>query len=127
MGILNVILSLALVGQLGILGVALGTAIPNVLFAVFVVHLACKDLGVPAGEYATYVAGRAVIGATVPLAALVTFRQFVGFAGLPQLVAGGLVLVAVFAATWFLFVYRDDPYLPLPRRRSPLPRPGEPS
>jgi O-antigen/teichoic acid export membrane protein len=126
MGLVNVGLSLALVREHGIFGVALGTAIPNVLFAAFVLALACKDLGVPAGEYAAYVCARPVIGALVPLGALVAFRQTVGFGGLPQLVAGGLLLVAVFAATWLVFVYRRDPHVILFRDRAPA-RPENPS
>jgi O-antigen/teichoic acid export membrane protein len=114
MGICNLVLSLLLVKTYGILGVAVGTAIPNVLFALFVAVTACRELGVRPGEYARYVAGRAVVGALVPFGALVAFRATVGFNGLPQLVAGGFLLVAIFAATWFLFVYRNDHLVPLP-------------
>jgi O-antigen/teichoic acid export membrane protein len=128
MGIVNLVISLALVKPLGILGVALGTAIPNVLFALFVLHLACKDLGVPLNEYAAYVTGRTLVGALVPLGALLAFRATVGFDGLPRLVAGGLLLVAVFAVTWSTFVYRGDPHVTLPRLRGvSKPRPGNPS
>jgi peptidoglycan biosynthesis protein MviN/MurJ (putative lipid II flippase) len=115
MGIINLVLSLLLVEPFGILGVALGTAIPNVLFALFVAATACRELGVRPKEYAAYVAGRAIAGAVIPFGALVAFRATVGFSGLPQLVAGGILLVAIFAATWIFFVYRNDPLVSLPR------------
>jgi O-antigen/teichoic acid export membrane protein len=126
MGLVNVGISLALVREHGILGVALGTAIPNVLFALFVLALACKDLGVTIGEYVAHVCARPLIGALIPLGALVGFRQTVGFGGFPQLVAGGLLLVAAFAATWLLFVYRGDPHVVLLRNRA-TSRPENPS
>src|SRR4029078_11250099 len=88
MGLVNLAISLALVRPLGILGVAIGTAIPNVLFALFVLHLACKDLCVPIAECVKYVVVRALVGALVPLGVLLAFRQTIGFAGWPQLVAG---------------------------------------
>src|SRR4029078_3962243 len=75
MGLVNLAISLALVRPLGILGVAVGTAIPNVLFALFVLHLACKDLSVPIAEYVKYVVVRALVGALVPLGALRALPQ----------------------------------------------------
>ena len=45
-GVLNVVLSVALARPLGLAGVALGTAIPNVLFAAAVLVMACRELGV---------------------------------------------------------------------------------
>jgi O-antigen/teichoic acid export membrane protein len=115
MGIVNLVVSLALVRSLGILGVAIGTAIPNVLFALFVLHLACKDLGIPIGEYVKYVLVRALFGALVPLGVLLAFQHTVGFADWPQLIAGGVACVVAFAATWYFFVYRGDEHVVLPR------------
>src|SRR6185295_1171093 len=47
MGAINLVLSLALVRSHGILGVAFGTALPNVLFAGAVLLRACRELDVP--------------------------------------------------------------------------------
>jgi O-antigen/teichoic acid export membrane protein len=127
MGIVNLAISLLLVRPLGILGVAIGTAVPNVLFALFVLHLACKDLSVPIAEYVKYVIARAVVGALVPLGVLLAFRQTIGFAGWPQLVAGGIACVAAFAVTWFFFVYRGDEHVVLPRLWGASSRTGNPS
>lgn len=62
-GVLSVVLSILLVGPLGLAGVALGTAIPNVLFAVFVLREACRELDTPVAEYVRYVVPRAIVGA----------------------------------------------------------------
>jgi len=111
MGIVNLAISLVLVGRLGILGVAIGTAIPNVIFAAFILHLACKELGITLREYGSYVVGRAAAGALVPLGALWLFQRVLPLDGLVQLAAGGIVMMAVFALVWIFFVYRRDPYL----------------
>lgn len=113
MGALNLVVSLALVGPLQILGVALGTAIPNVLFAGFVLVLACRELAIPLREFLGYVVLRAVAGAAVVLGVLWTFGATLGFDSLPKLVAAGLVSVAVFGLVWLAFVYRRDAYLDL--------------
>lgn len=119
MGAVNVAISLALVAQYGIFGVALGTAIPNVLFALFVLVLACRELSVGVGEFVGYVVVRALVGALVPLAALWIFKSSVGLDTFPKLVAAGLVSIATFVAVWLAFVYRADAHLdtaPLLRR-----------
>ena len=73
-GVLNLALSVLLVGPFGLVGVALGTAIPNVLFAVVVLVLACRELGTPLSHYLRYVVARAVVGAVPVLALLLWFR-----------------------------------------------------
>ena len=63
-----------LAGPLGLAGVALGTAIPNVLFAVVVLAIACRELGIPMASYLGYVVPRAALGALPVLALLLWFR-----------------------------------------------------
>jgi len=113
MGILNVGLSLALVGPHGILGVAYGTAIPNVLFSAAMLCLACRELGVPLSKFVGYVAVRACAGALAPLALLLAIKHGLHPAGLASLFLAGLASVAVFAVVWIYFVYRGDPHLDL--------------
>ena len=113
MGILNLGASLALVGPYGILGVALGTAVPNVLFAVALLALACRALGVSLASYVGYVAVRAGAGVLVPLALLLAIKHGLRPASLGTLLLAGLASSAVFAAVWILFVYRNDPHLDL--------------
>src|SRR5437773_12359346 len=62
-GLVNLGLSILLVRPLGLAGVALGTAIPNVLFAAAVLVQACRELDAPVAEYLRYVFPRAALGA----------------------------------------------------------------
>ena len=112
-GLLNLVLSLALVGPLGLPGVALGTAIPNVLFAVVVLLLACRELETPFKQYVQYVVLRAALGAVPVLAFLLWIRLGVGIHTLFGLVGAGAAMVLLYGVTWILFVYRNDPYLDL--------------
>ncbi|HTI03935.1 MAG TPA: polysaccharide biosynthesis C-terminal domain-containing protein [Gemmatimonadales bacterium] len=119
-GVLNLVLSIVLVKPLGLAGVALGTAIPNVLFAAAVFVQACKVLDVSAGDFFRYVVPRAVLGALPALALLLWLKAELDVRGLLAIAAAGVAMVVVFAATLVFFVYRNDPYLDL---RSFLPRP----
>jgi len=118
-GVLNLGLSIALVRPLGLAGVALGTAIPNVLFAIVVFVQACREFDVSLGKFFGYVVPRAVLGALPALAVLLWFKVQLDVRGLVALAAAGVVMVLVFAATCVFFVYRNDPYLDL---RAALPR-----
>ena len=117
-GVVNLVLSIALVGKLGLVGVALGTAIPNVLFAVAVFVQACRQLDVSMGTFFRYVVPRAVLGALPALAVLLWFKIQLDVRSLVALTAAGVAMVVVFAATCVFFVYRNDPYLDL---RASLP------
>jgi O-antigen/teichoic acid export membrane protein len=122
MGALNLGLSLALVGSHGILGVALGTAVPNVLFAVALLLLACRELGVPLASYLGYVGGRALIGAAAPLALLYAVKERLHPTSFVGLIGAGVGSVVVFAFVWVAFVYRSDPHLDLRPLRSRIAR-----
>ncbi|MEE8468164.1 MAG: polysaccharide biosynthesis C-terminal domain-containing protein [Planctomycetota bacterium] len=113
MGLLNVGLSIALIGPLGLPGVALGTAIPNVLFAGFVLTTACGELHVRLGEYLRHVLGRALPGVVVPVIFLLLLKWGPGVSSRPALLGSGLGFTVLFAACWILFVYRGDPHLDL--------------
>ena len=54
-GVLNLVLSIALARPFGLAGVAIGTAIPNVLFAAVVLVVACRELGIGLPAYFAYV------------------------------------------------------------------------
>jgi O-antigen/teichoic acid export membrane protein len=118
-GLLNVGLSLLLARPYGLVGVAVGTAVPNMLFALALIALACRVLNLTLVEYARYVIPRAALGALPVVALLVWFKvgwQVHGFAGLA---AAGSTMVLVFGAIWIFFVYRDDPYVDM---KAPLGR-----
>lgn len=112
-GLLNLLISVTLARPLGLTGVALGTAIPNVLFAIVVLVLACRELGITVAVYTRYVIPRASFGAVPVLALLLWFKLGLQVHDMPGLIAAGSAMVVVFALTWILYVYRDDPYVDL--------------
>jgi O-antigen/teichoic acid export membrane protein len=120
-GLLNLGLSILLVRPLGIAGVALGTAIPNVLFAAFVLVLACRELETPVSEYLRYVVPRALLGALPVLGLLLWFKLGLDVRSLGGLALAGTAMVVLFGLTWVFFVYRNDRYVNL-RMRFPLLR-----
>jgi O-antigen/teichoic acid export membrane protein len=122
-GVLNLGLSIALARPMGLAGVALGTAIPNVLFAALVLWWACRELKTPIGVYLRYVVPRATLGSVPVLALLLWCRDTLDVRTLPELVGAGVAMVAVFAAVWVFYVYRRDPYMALRARIAPAPQP----
>jgi O-antigen/teichoic acid export membrane protein len=120
-GVTNLVLSIVLVRPLGLAGVALGTAIPNVLYAAFLFVQVCRELDVPLAAYLRYVFPRAALGALPVLGLLLWFRVGLDVRSLVGLAGAGVAAVLLFALTWVFFVYRNDPYIDL---RSRLPRLG---
>jgi len=112
-GLVNLGLSILLVGKLGLAGVALGTAIPNVFFAFLVLSVACRELKISVMHYARYVIPRAALGAFPVLALLLWFKVGLDVRSLAGLAGSGVAMMALFAVTWVFFVYRNDPYLDL--------------
>ncbi len=115
-GLINLGLSIALARPLGLAGVAIGTAVPNVLFAALILWQACHELGTPVGQYLRYVVPRATVGVVPVVALLLWCKNGLDVRTLPELVGAGLAMVLVFALTWVFFVYRNDPYLDLRSR-----------
>jgi O-antigen/teichoic acid export membrane protein len=116
-GVLNLILSIVLARPFGLAGVAIGTAVPNVLFAAVVLIVACRELGIGVTAYLRYVVPRAAAGAVPPLALLIWFKSGMQVQTFPGMAAAGASMVVLFAITWLLFVYRGDPYVDMRPRR----------
>lgn len=112
-GLLNLAISLVLVRSMGIEGVAIGTAVPNILFAVIVLALALRETGVGVGTYLGYAVARTVVAAVPVAAFLVWWRERVDIPGLPGLVLGGLASMSLYGALTVLWVYRGDPRIDL--------------
>jgi len=104
MGLLNLVLSLALVQSHGIFGVALGTAIPNVLFALFTLFLVCRELAITPADLLTSALLRPLLAAT-PLALLLAFYEHHHpVTNWFALIASGLLFVALGLLLWRQFV-----------------------
>ena len=112
-GIANLVLSMILARRWGLTGVAIGTAIPNVVFAIYALFVACRELGVGVLRFVHYVVPRAALGALPPLALAMSFKLGMHVQNLPGLTVAGIAMLAVSGVTWILFVYRDDPYVDL--------------
>src|SRR5258706_5748488 len=105
-GVVNLGLSIALARPMGLAGVALGTAIPNVLFAGLVLWQACRQLETPVSQYLRYVVPRATLGVIPVLALLLWCRDTLDVRSLPEPVGAGVAMLFVFAVTRGLFVDR---------------------
>jgi O-antigen/teichoic acid export membrane protein len=112
-GFLNLGLSLALAQPFGIVGVAIGTAVPNVLFAVMVAVVTCRELEIGLWRYVGYVVPRAVAGAVPVLALLLWFRLGLDVSGLVGLAIAGIAAVGLSGLIWIAFVYHRDPLVNL--------------
>ncbi len=115
-GVVNLGLSIALARPLGIAGVAIGTAVPNLLFAGLVLVVACRELNTSLGDYVRYVVPRAVLGGIPVLALLLWFKVGLDVRGLVGLALAGAVMSVVFALIWVTFVYRNDRYVEVSAR-----------
>ncbi len=110
MGLCNLTLSLILVQHYGIYGVAVGTAVPNVVFALLFMYLACKHVEVPIDDYLKYSVQRSIFGALPALGFLALMKYQVGVEGWLLVLASGVVYTAIFIVCQLFFVYKDDPY-----------------
>lgn len=118
-GLVNLGLSILLARPLGIAGVAIGTAVPNALFALVVLVHACHELKTPLAEYLRYVVPRATLGSLPVLGLLLWFKLGLDVRSLGGLASAGVAMVLLFGLTWVFFVYRHDPYLDLRSRLAP--------
>jgi O-antigen/teichoic acid export membrane protein len=109
MGVLNIGLSIYLIRDYGILGVALGTAIPNVLYAAWVLRETCRALEVSLGEWCAHSLGRAVPAALLPAGGLYWLLTQRPPTDMFELCLAGAGSVLAFALLWVSFVYRGDP------------------
>jgi O-antigen/teichoic acid export membrane protein len=110
-GLMNLLLSVVLARPLGLVGVALGTAIPNVIFALIVLVVACRELAIPCSAYVKYVIPRALLGALPIFALLLWFKQGWQVETIAGLTAAGCAMLVLFGLTWIFFVYRNDQYV----------------
>lgn len=111
MGLTNLSLSLILVRPYGIMGVALGTAIPNVLFSLLFLREACKRLDLSIGEWLSYTLGRLLPATALCAGALAFVSSQVHIAGYPMVIGAGVAYTALFAVFAIGFIYHGDRFL----------------
>ncbi len=119
-GITNIAISIALIGPFGLFGVALGTAIPNIIYAVVILIYACRAIESSILAYMAYVLPRCIIGAIPVIAGLVWLKAEFAPRSLPELMLSGIAMVVVFVVIWVGFVYRHDRYMDLLARLKSL-------
>jgi O-antigen/teichoic acid export membrane protein len=107
-GVLNLILSIALAHPYGLLGVAIGTAIPNVIFGVVLLVICAHELDFRVSDYLSRVVWMPVLGALPLAAVLVWSHHSFTRPHLTGILLAGFVSSVVFAVVWTFFVYRTD-------------------
>ncbi|MFT7671431.1 MAG: O-antigen/teichoic acid export membrane protein [Planctomycetota bacterium] len=112
--LLNLGLSIALVNMgYGIAGVAIGTALPQFLFAIYLLLVTCAELELKPIRWIKYVGGRALIGSLPCVAFLLWMERGLDVRSFPALIAAGVGMLAIYSCTWIFFVYRGDRFLDL--------------
>ena len=112
-GLLNLGISVVLVRTMGLPGVALGTAIPNTLFAGTMVYAASRSIGLDPMEWVKYVFGKALIGGALALAGMMALRRWIHVDSIPTFLLSGILCTLIFGLIWVFFVHRNDPYVDL--------------
>lgn len=109
-GVANVVVSVMLAkAGYGILGVAFGTALPNIAFGLLLLDRALREVGLSGRAYFAYVLPRAVLG-VVPVWLALLVVQELEPAGMLELLAYGGLSLLVAAVSAVLIVFRGDPY-----------------
>ncbi len=107
-GVLNLILSIALAHPYGLLGVAIGTAIPNVLYSVFLLTICAHELDFRVSDYFSHAVWMPLLGALPVAAVLAWSHHSFTRLHLPDILLAGVVAGVAFTVVWSLFVYRND-------------------
>jgi O-antigen/teichoic acid export membrane protein len=111
MAVANLVISLVLVKPIGIVGVAIGTAVPNILYAIYLVHSSCQLLDISVLAYLRYVYLKAALTAIPVLLFLVWAEDRFHPQSIVELALAGLCSVALGGILWVLIVLRNDQYI----------------
>ncbi len=111
MGVVNLMISIALVPEYGIAGAAIGTAVPNAVFALAMIGWVLRETGQPAWAYLRYVFAGTAVPAALPIGLLAMAHFGLGWRGFTGLLVGGALYTALFGALWLGVVLRNDPYM----------------
>jgi O-antigen/teichoic acid export membrane protein len=102
--IANLALSVVLVHQYGMLGVAIGTAVPVVIANLFILlPAACRRVGMGVAEFLRLVAIAPLAGAVPATAAVLAFRVFAPPESIGAIVLEGALVGLIYVAAVFAF------------------------
>ena len=110
-GLFNLGLSIALVGQYGLIGVAIGTAIPNIVFSFYILNLACRSVNIKITYWFLYVTLKCAIGALISLFFLITLKNFIVVSDFLSIFMLGIPYTLVFVLLSIFFIFNKDPYI----------------
>jgi O-antigen/teichoic acid export membrane protein len=100
-GVANIVMSIALVGPLGLLGVAIGTLVPNViLYLLIMLPFAVRTIGVPVLSALKEILWPALVPAVPCVAVLLALRELRDLSSLPLLVAAAAAGVVTYGVTY---------------------------
>lgn len=111
--IFNVLLSVVLVKPYGLLGVALGTAIPEVVFAIYAIWFSCKKTGANFGNVIHYALIKIIPATILVYFTLSLLFNYINPTSWFSIIGIGVVHTVIFSVVWIFFVYRNDPYFNL--------------
>jgi O-antigen/teichoic acid export membrane protein len=102
--VLNVALSILLVGRFGLAGVAIGTAVPFALLNLFVLMpAACRAIAVPLRDFAHVILLPAIVGLVPAVLVGVAVQAAAPPATLPSLIARGALVGTVYLLGFWTF------------------------
>lgn len=111
MGLVNLGISITLIGPYGLFGVALGTAIPNVIFALYFGREACLALELSPSRWIGYAFLRPLAAMLIAGAALFGLKAALPLAGFWPLFLSGLGYSAVYGIVGLAFVFKGDRHI----------------
>jgi O-antigen/teichoic acid export membrane protein len=100
----NLALSVCLVRRFGIVGVAVGTAVPVIVANLFILlPAACSKVEMSIGEFARVIAVAPLVGAVPATLAVVLARTWFALDSVPRILAAGAVVDLVYFASVWVF------------------------
>jgi len=106
----NLLLSIVLIQHIGIVGVAVGTAVPHLILVLFVLpRYACRQVGIPLTSYFYQGYFRPAIVGVILLSLSLVAKEYVHTSSMPELMALIAVLSAVYATvSWFIVLTTSE-------------------
>lgn len=108
-GIMSIVLGFALVGPLGVAGVALGISIPSAAYAIYMIVAAARALDIPLAEYWKSVYLRAAVAGVLLTGILHFTVANMNTSRIPAMAIVGVVTAVSGAGLWYFLVARNDP------------------